>query len=115
MQQNFNHYKNTKEEREAIATPSLTFFQDSWRRLKNKAAVFLLFTVDHHCDLDHYDFRIASWSNRSKCKIHQFAAQIPGININGLNGYAMVGGELVDKYAAANVPDGTYYLLEQMA
>lgn len=33
--------KNTKEEREAIAAPSLTFFQDSWRRLKkNKAAVF---------------------------------------------------------------------------
>ena len=34
--------KNTKEEREAIAAPSPTFFfQDSWRRLKkNKAAVF---------------------------------------------------------------------------
>ena len=33
--------KDTVEEREAIAAPSLTFLQDSWRRLKkNKAAVF---------------------------------------------------------------------------
>ena len=42
MQPNFSRYKKiTKEEREAIAAPSLTFFQDSWRRLKkNKAAVF---------------------------------------------------------------------------
>ena len=30
--------------------------------------------------------------------------RIPGIDINGLNGKAMVGGELVDKYAQANVP-----------
>ena len=29
--------------------------------------------------------------------------RIPGINIDGLNGKAMVGGELVDKYAQANV------------
>jgi oligopeptide transport system permease protein len=32
--------KNTEEEREEIAAPSLNFLQDSWRRLKkNKAAV----------------------------------------------------------------------------
>lgn len=33
--------KNTAIEREVISAPSLSFLQDSWRRLKkNKAAVF---------------------------------------------------------------------------
>lgn len=37
--------------------------------------------------------------------------RIPGIDINGLNGKAMVGGELVDKYAQANVPANTNFFL----
>ena len=44
-------------------------------------------------------------------KFTNLPPKIPGLNLPGLNGYAMVGGELVDKYAAANVPEGTYYLL----
>lgn len=37
--------------------------------------------------------------------------RIPGINIDGLNGKAMVGGELVDKYAQANVPSNVNFFL----
>ena len=37
--------------------------------------------------------------------------RIPGINIDGLNGKAMVGGELVDKYAQANVPSNVSFFL----
>ena len=33
--------KNTEEEREEIAAPSLNFLQDSWRRLKKNKAAFL--------------------------------------------------------------------------
>lgn len=37
--------------------------------------------------------------------------RIPGLNIDGLNGKAMVGGELVDKYAQANVPANVNFFL----
>ncbi len=44
--------------------------------------------------------------------LYQFASsKIPGINIDGLNGKAMVGGELVDKYAQANVPSNVSFFL----
>lgn len=105
--------KNTNEEREAIATPSLTFFQDSWRRLKkNKAAVFSIILLLIIIAISIITIFVSPHDPTAQnVTFTNLPPKIPGININGLNGYAMVGGELVDKYAAANVPDGTYFLL----
>jgi oligopeptide transport system permease protein len=105
--------KNTEAEREQITAPSLNFIQDSWRRLKkNKAAVasmvllgiiifisiITIFVSPHDPTTQNIDY-----SN--------LPPRIPGLDINGLNGKAMVGGELVDKYAQANVPANVNYFL----
>ena len=105
--------KNTKEEREAIAAPSLTFFQDSWRRLKkNKAAVFSIVLLLIIIAISIITIFVSPHDPTAQnVKFTNLPPKIPGLNLPGLNGYAMVGGELVDKYAAANVPEGTYYLL----
>lgn len=105
--------KSTEEEREQITTPSLNFIQDSWRRLKkNKAAVvsmillsiiilisiITIFVSPHNPTAQNVDYI-------------NLPPRIPGINIDGLNGKAMVGGELVDKYAQANVPANVNFFL----
>lgn len=105
--------KNTEEEREKIEAPSLNFIQDSWRRLKkNKAAVIsmglliviifisiiTIFVSPHDPTAQNVDYI-------------NLPPRIPGINIDGLNGKAMVAGELVDKYAQANVPADVNYFL----
>lgn len=90
---------STLKERERIATPSLSFLQDSWRRLKkNKAAVismsFLAVII--------FISIITIW----------VSPRIPGLeSVNGLNGKTTVAGQLVDKYAQANVPDNVNFYL----
>ncbi|HLQ41080.1 MAG TPA: oligopeptide ABC transporter permease [Tetragenococcus sp.] len=104
---------STKVEREAIAAPSLNFLQDSWRRLKkNKAAVFssifLLIII-----LISVVTIFVSPHDPTEQNVNyiNLPPKIPGIDINGLNGKSMVGGQLVDKYAAANVPDNVHFYL----
>ena len=104
--------KDTVEEREAIAAPSLTFLQDSWRRLKkNKAAVFsiTLLAIILVVSVGAIFF---SPHNPAKQNIDyiNLPPKIPGIDINGLNGKTMVGGELVDKYKEAGVPKNVYFI-----
>lgn len=105
--------KSTKVEREAIAAPSLNFLQDSWRRLKkNKAAVFssifLLIII-----LISVVTIFVSPHDPTEQNVNyiNLPPKIPGLDINGLNGKSMVGGQLVDKYATANVPANVHFYL----
>ncbi|MGX6961748.1 oligopeptide ABC transporter permease [Vagococcus xieshaowenii] len=99
------------EERELITAPSLTFFQDSWRRLKkNKAAVISIIILGLIV-LTSIVTIFVSPHDPTKQNVNyiNLPPRIPGLNINGLNGKAMVAGELVDKYAQAKVPDNVHY------
>lgn len=104
--------KDTVEEREAIAAPSLTFLQDSWRRLKkNKAAVFsiTLLAIILVVSVGAIFFSPHDPAKQNIDYIN-LPPKIPGVDINGLNGKAMVGGELVDKYKEAGVPKDVYFI-----
>ncbi|KRL87188.1 ABC transporter permease [Ligilactobacillus apodemi] len=103
----------TELDAEKIAAPSLTFTQDAWRRLKkNKGAVISLFIVLIMIVLS---FGSTPFVNRdtlvkSQPQYANLPSKIPGVNINGLNGKAEVGGVWVDKYAQAGVPKDKYFI-----
>ncbi|GCF92643.1 peptide ABC transporter permease [Enterococcus florum] len=103
--------KNTVEEREAIAAPSLNFLQDSWRRLrKNKAAVFCMVLLALIIFISVLSIFVSPHNpTKQNMAYINLPPKIPGLNIDGLNGKAMVGGELVDKYAKANVPENLHF------
>ena len=84
--------KNTKEEREAIAAPSLTFLQDSWRRLKkNKAAVFSIVLLLIIIAISIITIFVSPHDPTAQnVKFTNLPPKIPGLNLPGLNGYAMV-------------------------
>ncbi|MFD2729624.1 oligopeptide ABC transporter permease [Enterococcus camelliae] len=105
--------KSTVEKREEIAMPSLTFMQDSWRRLKkNKAAVFSIVLLAIIIAISLITIFVSPHNPTTQnVKYTNLPPKIPGINITGLNGHAEVGGKVVDKYAQANVPAGTYFYL----
>ena len=105
--------KNTEEEREQITTPSLNFIQDSWRRLKkNKAAVVSMIVLAIIILISIVTIFVSPHDPTAQnVEYINLPPRIPGIDINGLNGKAMVGGELVDKYAQANVPANTNFFL----
>ncbi|WP_424253811.1 oligopeptide ABC transporter permease [Carnobacterium sp.] len=102
-----------KVDNEKITAPSLSFLEDSWRRLKkNKAAVISLFILIIFILLSLFapivsphdpDFQTVSHAN--------LPPKIPGININGLNGTQTVGNTRVDKYEQQGVPDDVNYYL----
>lgn len=105
--------KSTKVEREAITAPSLNFLQDSWRRLKkNKAAVFssifLLIIILISVVTIFFSPHDPTQQNVSYINL---PPNIPGIDINGLNGVSEVGGEMVDRFEAANVPEDVHFYL----
>ncbi len=104
---------STEAKREEIAMPSLTFFQDSWRRLKkNKAAVLsmgllgiiilisivTIFVSPHNPTQQNVDYI-------------NLPPRIPGLNIDGLNGKMEVAGQVVNKYEEANVPANVNFYL----
>ena len=105
--------KNTEEEREQITAPSLNFIQDSWRRLKkNKAAVISMFLLLVIILISVITIFVSPHDPTAQNVAYiNLPPRIPGINIDGLNGKAMVGGELVDKYAQANVPSNVNFFL----
>lgn len=99
---------------EKIAAPSLTYVQDSWRRLRqNKVAMISLVLLLLIALLAlfapffapyHYAEQRPSFAN--------LPPKIPGLeHINLFNGMGNVGGNLIDRYAAANVPDDQYFYL----
>ncbi|MFJ1627712.1 oligopeptide ABC transporter permease [Marinilactibacillus psychrotolerans] len=101
------------EDNEKISAPSLSFLQDSWRRLKkNKAAVVSLVII---CIIVLLAFAapiIAPHSPEAQITEHSsLPPKVPGIDINGLNGTAKPGVERIDKYAQVNAGDDVYYLL----
>ncbi|MFL2098199.1 oligopeptide ABC transporter permease [Marinilactibacillus psychrotolerans] len=101
------------EDNEKISAPSLSFLQDSWRRLKkNKAAVVSLVII---CIIVLLAFAapiIAPHSPEAQITEHSsLPPKVPGIDINGLNGTAKPGVERIDKYAQVNAGDDVYYFL----
>ncbi len=104
---------NNQVEREKIAAPSLNFIQDSWRRLKkNKSAVISLFILILITFLAFGSIFVSPHDpTKQNVEYINLPPRIPGIHINGLNGTALVGGERVDKYKAAKVPDNVNYYL----
>jgi len=97
---------------ERIAAPSLSFYQDGWRRLrKNKAAVvsmvILLLIISIEIVSIWYTPHDPNLQNVPHANL---PPRIPHVNINGFNGKAKISGEWVDKYELAHVPhDVNYY------
>lgn len=91
----------------------MNFIQDSWRRLKkNKAAVVSMIVLAIIILISIVTIFVSPHDPTAQnVEYINLPPRIPGIDINGLNGKAMVGGELVDKYAQANVPANTNFFL----
>ncbi|GCF95574.1 peptide ABC transporter permease [Enterococcus florum] len=105
--------KATEEKREEIAAPSLNFFQDSWRRLKkNKAAVISISLLGIIILVSIVTIFVSPHDPTAQnINYINLPPRIPGINIDGLNGTAAVGGQMVDRYNQANVPSDVNFLL----
>lgn len=101
------------EDNEKISAPSLSFLQDSWRRLKkNKAAVVSLVIICIIILLAVSAPIIAPHNPEAQITQHSsLPPKIPGIDINGLNGTAQPGAERIDKYAQVNADEDVYYIL----
>ncbi|EOL47735.1 oligopeptide ABC transporter permease [Enterococcus caccae] len=105
---------STTKERERIATPSLSFLQDSWRRLKkNKAAVISLILLGIIIFISIITIWVSPHDpTQQNVAYINLPPRIPFLDsINGFNGTANVAGKMVDKYAQANVPDNVNFYL----
>ncbi|MBL1227763.1 ABC transporter permease [Enterococcus sp. BWB1-3] len=105
---------STTKERERIAMPSLSFLQDSWRRLKkNKAAVISMAVLVVIVIISIGSIWLSPHDpTKQNISYINLPPKIPGLDgINGLNGKAVVAGQIVDKYAQANVPDDLRFYL----
>lgn len=100
-------------DREKISAPSLTFMQDSWRRLKkNRGAVISLVILGIVTLLAFGSIWISPHDpTKQNAKYINLPPKIPGVSINGFNGTAVVGGQRVNKYEQARVPKDTYFVL----
>lgn len=105
--------ESSVEDNEKIAAPSLSFIQDSWRRLKkNKAAVVSLIILIIMIILTVAAPIVAPYDpNIQTVEYASLPPKIKGINIDGLNGTQKVGETRVDKYAEKGVPEDQYYIL----
>lgn len=102
-----------KEDSEKIAAPSLSFLQDSWRRLKkNKGAVISLVILIIMLLASVAAPLIAPRDPNTQVIQHaNLPPKIPGITIDGLNGTSASGTTRIDKYEQQSVPNDTYYFL----
>ncbi|MGY3749672.1 ABC transporter permease [Vagococcus acidifermentans] len=100
-------------EREKIAAPSLNFLQDSWRRLrKNKGAVVSLAVLSVIAVLAFGSIWLTPHDpTKQNISYVNLPPKIPGVSINGFNGTAKVGQQVVDKYAQAKVPADVHFFL----
>ena len=87
--------------------PALGFLGDSWRKLKkNKVAVISLVVLGIIVILAMLAPVLAPYPpNDQNLAYKNLPPRIPGIQINGLNGYRSFRGSWTDAYATANVPD----------
>lgn len=98
---------------EKIAAPSLTFLQDSWRRLRhNKAAMICLviLVILFILSFGSHFFQTHN-PNATNPDLANLPPKIPGIDINGFNGTIMQSGTRINAYAQAHAHSGTYFIL----
>ncbi|WP_332238532.1 ABC transporter permease [Sporolactobacillus sp. KGMB 08714] len=101
-------YKN--EEDQSVTTG---FYQDSWRRIrKNKGAVIsfmvlllILFAAVASIWISPHN------PDTQQVQYSFLPPKIPGVHINGFNGYANQAGVWVDVYKQKNVPTSVYFYL----
>lgn len=96
-----------------IVAPSLTFMQDSWRRLKkNRGAVISLFLL-LVISVIAFSAQWISPHDPAKQNVNyiNLPPKIPGVSLNGFNGTAVVGDKRVDKYEQMKVPDDVHFYL----
>ena len=90
-----------------LETPSLTFIQDAFRRLKkNKVALFCAVVLIIIIVLAF----AAPWiapndPNVQNIPHANLPPKIPGIKIHGLDGFAKLQGKWFDKYTGADIPE----------
>lgn len=101
--------KRETEASEKIVAPSLSFLQDSWRRLKkNKGAVISLVIISVLLILSLLAPVLAPHDPYAQNVVFSnLPPKIPGVMINGFNGFRA--GQ--DQYALAGVPENVYYYL----
>jgi len=95
----------------ADAAP-LTFGKDVWRRLrKNKASVAAMAVLAVIIGLALAAPLLAPYNpNVQNIPRANLPPRIPGIALNGLNGFAQLRGEWTDRYALAGVPENLHYI-----
>lgn len=105
--------KDTSEKREEITAPSLTFLQDSWRRLKkNKAAILSMSVLMLIILISIITIFVSPHDPTAQNVEHtNLPPKVPGVHIPGFNGKGKVGGVLVDKYQQAGLKDSVHYWL----
>lgn len=102
-----------KIESEKISAPSLSFMQDSWRRLKkNKAAVISMILLIIIAIVAFGSTWVTPHNpTKQNPQYINLPPKIPGVSINGFNGTAVIGGTRVNKYEQAKVPTDEYFIL----
>lgn len=101
------------EDNEKITAPSLSFLQDSWRRLKkNKVAMVSMVLLIVITLLSIFAPVIAPNDPNAQVIEHaNLPPRIENIDINGFNGTIIENDKRIDKYEAKDVPsDVNYYL-----
>ena len=90
--------------------PALGFLGDSWRKLrKNKVAVVCMIVLGVIILLAALAPVLAPYPpNEQQLIYRNLPPKIPGMNINGLNGYRQFRGTWTDAYA--NVPEDIYFI-----
>ncbi|MFL2105311.1 oligopeptide ABC transporter permease [Desemzia sp. FAM 23991] len=101
------------QDNEKITAPSLSFMQDSWRRLKkNKVAMVSMVLLIIITLLSIFAPMIAPQSPNVQTIEHaNLPPKIPGLDISGLNGTINQNGTRVDKYELQGVESDVYYYL----
>ena len=92
--------------------PALGFLGDSWRKLrKNKIAVISLIVLGVIVVLAALAPVLAPYPpNEQHLVYRNLPPRIPGLKINGLNGYRQFRGNWTDAYATASVPEDVNFI-----
>lgn len=101
-----------KEAQERINTPSLTFLQDAFRRLRqNKVAMISLWVLIIMIVVSIVGPIISPHNPTTQhLKWNNLPPKLGNLNIPGFNGYGLVRGQYIDAYKNAGVPDGTWFV-----
>lgn len=92
--------------------PTAGFLQDSWRKLrKNKVAVACALVLSIIIVLAALAPVLAPYPpNEQHMQYRNLPPRIPGVSINGLNGFRQFRGSWTDAYATAGVPEDVHFL-----